>query len=72
MSEIKTILQTPEKNLLVEWIYSKMNELSNEVDRYRQIIIEMNEMIEIERNEGLIQRTERSYDILIGMRNVNV
>lgn len=67
LPEIKTILQTSDRKFFIEFIHSKINELSNEVNRYRQIIAEMQEMIE--KKEDIIRGKRRSYDILLGMRN---
>ncbi|ATF11402.1 MerR family transcriptional regulator [Brevibacillus brevis X23] len=66
LPEIKTILQTSDRKFFIEFIHSKINELSNEVNRYRQIIAEMQEMIE--KKEDSIRGKRRTYDILLGMR----
>ncbi|MEK5399998.1 MerR family transcriptional regulator [Paenibacillus sp. FSL K6-2859] len=67
LPEIRTILQTSDRELLTEWMHSKILELSSEMNRNRQIIAEMQEMIEIKVN--LIQGERRSFDISLGMRN---
>ncbi|ETT86592.1 MerR family transcriptional regulator [Viridibacillus sp. FSL R5-0477] len=66
LPEIRTILQSSDSTLFIEMIYAKINEISKEMSRYRQIITEMHEMIE--KNEDLIQGERKSYDILLGMR----
>ncbi|EJL26897.1 MerR family transcriptional regulator [Brevibacillus sp. BC25] len=67
LPEIKAILQTSDRKLFIGLIHSKINELSNEMNRYRQIITEMQEMIE--KKADIIRGERRSYDILLGMRN---
>lgn len=67
LPEIRTILQSSDSSLLIEMIHAKINEISKEMSRYRQIITEMHEMIE--KNEDLIKGERKSYDILLGMRN---
>ena len=67
LPEIKTILQTPDRESLTKLIHSKVHELSNEMNRFKQIIAEMQEMIEDKVDFVPIER--RSYDILLGMRN---
>ncbi|WP_035431951.1 MerR family transcriptional regulator [Bacillus sp. UNC322MFChir4.1] len=66
LPEIKTILQTSDRKLFIRFIHLKINELSKEINRYRRIIIEMQEMIE--KKVDLIQGERRAYDILLGMR----
>lgn len=66
MPEIKTILQTSDRKLFIRFIHLKINELSKEINQYRQIITEMQEMIE--KKVDLIQGERRAYDILLGMR----
>lgn len=67
LPEIRTILQSSDSTLFIEMIHAKINEISNELNRYRQIIAEMQEMIE--KKVDLIRGERRSYDILLGMRN---
>jgi len=67
LPEIRTILQTSDREGFTELIHSKIHELSNEMNRYKQIIAEMQEMIEDK--VDLIPGERRSYDILLGMRN---
>ncbi|WP_242225322.1 MerR family transcriptional regulator [Bacillus cereus group sp. BfR-BA-01380] len=66
LPEIKTILQTSDRKLFIRFIHLKINELSKEINRYRRIITEMQEMIE--KKVDLIQGERRAYDILLGMR----
>lgn len=67
LPEIRTILQSSDSTLFSKMIYAKINEISNEMSRYRQIIEEMQELIE--KKVDLIQAERRSYDIWLGMRN---
>lgn len=67
LPEIRTILQTQDKESLTRMIHSKIDELSNELNRFKQIIAEMQEMIEY--NVDLVPVERRSYDVLLGMRN---
>lgn len=53
--------------MLTGLIHLKINELSDEMNRNRQIIKEMQEMINTDVN--LMGEEHRSYDILLGMRN---
>ncbi|ATP39941.1 MerR family transcriptional regulator [Solibacillus sp. R5-41] len=67
LPEIKTILQSSDRTFFIGMVHAKINEISKEMSRYRQIITEMHEMIE--KNEDLIHGEKKSYDILHGMRN---
>jgi DNA-binding transcriptional MerR regulator len=67
LPEIRTILQTSDRKLFTGLMHSKIHELSGEMNRNRQIIAEMQEMIEIK--VDLIRGERRSFDILLGMRN---
>jgi DNA-binding transcriptional MerR regulator len=67
LPEIRTILQTSDRELLTGWMHSKILELSSEMNRNRQIIAEMQEMIETK--VDLIQGERRPFDISLGMRN---
>lgn len=67
LPEIRTILQTPDKEALTRLIHSKIDELSNEMNRFKLIIAEMQEMIEDKAD--LVPVEKRSYDVLLGMRN---
>ncbi|MFJ8260743.1 MerR family transcriptional regulator [Rummeliibacillus sp. NPDC094406] len=67
LPEIRTILQTSDRKLFIGFINSKINELTNEMNRYRQIITEMQEMVD--KKEDFSQGERRSYDILLGIRN---
>ncbi|OPA79085.1 MerR family transcriptional regulator [Paenibacillus selenitireducens] len=67
LQEIRTILQTSDREWFTGLMHSKIHELSNEMNRYKQIIAEMQEMIEDK--VDLILGERSSYDILLGMRN---
>ncbi|MFE4571720.1 MerR family transcriptional regulator [Paenibacillus chitinolyticus] len=67
LPEIRIILQTSDREWFTGLIHSKIHELSNEMNRYKQIIAEMQEMIEDK--VDFIPGERRSYDILLGMRN---
>ncbi|MFF5396210.1 MerR family transcriptional regulator [Peribacillus butanolivorans] len=67
LPEIRTILQSSDSTLFIGMIHAKINEISNEMNRYKQIIAEMQEMIE--KKVDLIGGERRTYDILLGMRN---
>ncbi|WP_028594585.1 MerR family transcriptional regulator [Paenibacillus assamensis] len=67
LPEIKTIVQASDRALFPKLVQSKINELSSEVNRYRQIIAEMQEMMDT--NLDIIQGERRPYDIWLGMRN---
>ncbi|MCR8844467.1 MerR family transcriptional regulator [Paenibacillus sp. SC116] len=67
LPEIKSILQTSDKTFFPELMVAKVNELSDEMNRYRQIISEMQEMMET--NTDIIRGERRPYDIWLGMRN---
>ncbi|QDQ02576.1 MerR family transcriptional regulator [Lysinibacillus fusiformis] len=67
LPEIRTILQSSDSTLFIGMIHTKINEISNEMSRYRQIIAELQAMIE--KKVDLIQRERRPYDILLGLRN---
>ncbi|MCR8642955.1 MerR family transcriptional regulator [Paenibacillus sp. N1-5-1-14] len=66
LQEISVILQTSDKESISHLIHSKIAELSNEVNSYKQIIFEMQELIEDKNVFASVDR--RSYDILLGMR----
>ncbi|MFD0621337.1 MerR family transcriptional regulator [Paenibacillus sp. GCM10027629] len=71
LPEIRTILQTSDRDSVTGLMHSKIRELSYEMNQYKQIIAEMQELIEFK--VDLISGKRRSYDILLGMRNeVNV
>jgi len=67
LSEIRTILQSSDSTMFIGMIHTKINEISNEMSQNRQIIAEMQEMIE--KKVNLIQGKRRPYDILLGMRH---
>ncbi|WP_314588143.1 MerR family transcriptional regulator [Paenibacillus terrigena] len=67
LPEIRAILQTSDREWFTGLIHSKIHELSNEMNRYKQIIAEMQEMIEDK--VDLIPGERISYDILLGMRH---
>ncbi|MBD8497912.1 MerR family transcriptional regulator [Paenibacillus arenosi] len=67
LPEIRTIVQSSDRALFPQLVQTKISELSNEVNRYRQIIAEMQEMMET--NLDRIQGDRRPYDIWIGTRH---
>jgi len=67
LPEIRTILLTSDRESLTGLMHSKIRELSNEMNRFKQIIAEMQEMIEDK--VDFVPGERRSYDILLGMRN---
>ncbi|WP_028778579.1 MerR family transcriptional regulator [Shimazuella kribbensis] len=67
LPEIRTILQTSDKELFIEFIRSKINELSYEVNRHIKIITEMQEMVE--KKADSLREERRLYDIFLGIRN---
>ncbi|WP_155592217.1 MerR family transcriptional regulator [Lysinibacillus cavernae] len=66
LPEIRTILQS-DSTIFTGMIQTKIDEISNEMSQNRQIIAEMQELIE--KKVDLLQGIGRSYDILLGMRN---
>ncbi|TVX89752.1 MerR family transcriptional regulator [Paenibacillus agilis] len=66
LPEIKMIVQSSDRTLFPQLVQSKISELSNEVNRYRQIIGEMQELMET--NLDRIQEERKPYDIWLGMR----
>ncbi|WP_152395920.1 MerR family transcriptional regulator [Paenibacillus guangzhouensis] len=67
LPEIRTILQTSDLESVTGLMHSKIRELSHEMNQYKQIIAEMQEMID--HKVDLTPGERRSYDILLGMRN---
>ncbi|MGE7911126.1 MerR family transcriptional regulator [Lysinibacillus xylanilyticus] len=67
LPEIRTILQTSDSTMFICMIHKKIDEISNEMSKNRQIIAEMQEMIE--KKVDLLQGVRKSYDISLGIRN---
>ncbi|MFJ8514901.1 MerR family transcriptional regulator [Lysinibacillus xylanilyticus] len=67
LPEIRTILQSSDSTMFIGMIHTKIDEISNEMSRNRQIIAEMQEMIE--KKVDILQGVRRSYDISLGIRN---
>ncbi|UHA72539.1 MerR family transcriptional regulator [Paenibacillus sp. 481] len=67
LPEIKSILETSDREQVTDLMHTKINELSIEINRNKQIIAEMQEMIATQ--VDLIGGGRISYDILLGMRN---
>jgi DNA-binding transcriptional MerR regulator len=69
LPEIRTILQTSDRELLTGWMHSKILELSSEMNRNRQIIAEMQEMIESKVDFIPGEQRAFAFDISLGIRN---
>lgn len=67
LPEIRTILQSSDSTMFISMIHKKIDEISNEMSKNRQIIEEMQEMVE--KKVDLFQGVRRSYDISLGIRN---
>ena len=67
LPEIRTILQSSDSTIFIGMIQTKIDEISNEMSRNRQIIAEMQEMTE--KKVDILQGVRRSYDISLGIRN---
>ncbi|MFJ8412368.1 MerR family transcriptional regulator [Bacillus paramycoides] len=66
LSKIKIILQSSDQDSFIKHMRSQIIELSHEVKQHLQVISEMNEMINMNRDLHAIQH--KTYDIFIGMR----
>ncbi|MFC9540931.1 MerR family transcriptional regulator [Lysinibacillus sp. NPDC056959] len=67
LTEIRTILQSSDSTIFIGMIQTKIGEISNEMSRNRQIITEMQGLIE--KKVDLLHGVKRSYDISLGIRN---
>ncbi|WP_427109367.1 MerR family transcriptional regulator [Lysinibacillus xylanilyticus] len=67
LPEIRTILQSSDSTMFISMIHTKIDEISNEMSRNKQIVLEMQELID--KKADLFQGVWRSYDISLGIRN---
>ncbi|MBH5319421.1 MerR family transcriptional regulator [Paenibacillus sp. GSMTC-2017] len=67
LPEIRTILQTTDEESLNQLMNSKIQELSSGMSQYKEIILEMQGIIE--QKTVVIHGESSSYDVLFGMRN---
>ncbi|GGI46595.1 MerR family transcriptional regulator [Paenibacillus marchantiophytorum] len=67
LPEIREIFQTADEKSLNEWMLLKIQELSNEINSHREIIADMQGIIDQEAD--MIHREGRIYDVLFGKRS---
>ncbi|MFJ6264807.1 MerR family transcriptional regulator [Lysinibacillus xylanilyticus] len=67
LPEIRAILQSSDSTMFISMIHTKIEEISNEMSRNKQIVLEMQELIE--KKADLFQGVRKLYDISLGIRN---